>query len=71
VTKQIIFLFWKPKKNRGKMYCLRESSRTRTLLAWESSEHPNTASIPHMFFFWRKWKRSRRMRTEKQNFPKL
>ena len=34
---------------KGKNHCLRESSRTRTLLAWESSEQPSTASIPHIF----------------------
>lgn len=35
-------------ERRSRDDCLRESSRTRTLLAWDSSEQPNTARIPHI-----------------------
>ena len=33
-------------------HCLRESSRTRTLLAWDESEQPSTASMPHIVIWY-------------------
>nr|AFK33922.1 unknown [Medicago truncatula] len=52
--------WWSPLQSGPRCFNLRESSRTRTLLALVGSEQPSTARIPHIVVYVYMMKKSKR-----------